>query len=344
MEWKILIDLNSRNRNFFKIHLAQDLRSSSLKIEFDGCNTDDLIRSETMKENQRMKTLTLLIAILVICTLSASGATFCVNPTGTGGCYRTIQLAINAAATKDTVSVMPGTYAENLTLNKNIVLYAQQGTPCATNIMPPTGTGVTFAAGSSGATMVGFTVEASAGTGVFSNAYVDTIGIYNCTVQNCMSKGVYFSAGGVRVQNCVIQSNLNWGIDIEGMNALVSGSIVVNNHSGLCALPGLYAYNCVYGNSLDYFNGPGVGDINLDPKLVDPANCDFHLQSISPCIDKGRPGISNFDCDGTFNDMGVYGGPNAYCGPGPVVTDLQLIPATIVKGETFKIQAKGATR
>jgi hypothetical protein len=42
--------------------------------------------------------------------------------------------------------------------------------------------------------------------------------------------------------------------------------------------------------------------------------------------------------------MGVYGGQNAYCGPGPVVTDLKLIPSPVVRGETFNIQAKGATR
>jgi len=71
---------------------------------------------------------------------------------------------------------------------------------------------------------------------------------------------------------------------------------------------------------------------------------DYHLKPGSPCIDKGRPGESCCDCDGTRNDMGIYGGPNAYCGPGPVVTDLQIVPPTVVKGETFKIQATGVTR
>src|SRR5687768_13114744 len=38
--------------------------------------------------------------------------------------YSTIQAAINAASTGDTISVRPGTYAENLTISKSVILTA----------------------------------------------------------------------------------------------------------------------------------------------------------------------------------------------------------------------------
>jgi len=38
---------------------------------------------------------------------------------------------------------------------------------------------------------------------------------------------------------------------------------------------------------------------------------DYHLQAGSPCIDAGQPGPEYYDPDGTRNDIGAYGGPNA---------------------------------
>lgn len=294
------------------------------------------------------KAILIIIVTLTWLLLSAGAsvaATLCVNPTGTGGCYSTINAAITAAATGDTVSVMPGTYVQNVTVNKSIVLYGQQGIPCATNILPDTGAGVTFAAGSSGATIEGFTVEASQADGIVSTANVTPIYIYNCVVQNCGWDGIEFWNGGLYVQNCVVQSNLQDGIYTQGGTHFVYNSIFVNNRRyGLENSGGAmyHEYNCLWGNT--YAFPLLTGEISLDPKFVDLVGCDLHLQSFSPCIDKGRPGLANLDCDGTLNDMGVYGGPYAYCGPGPVVTQLQLIPATVVKGETFQIQAKGAAR
>jgi parallel beta-helix repeat protein len=48
--------------------------------------------------------------------------TLCVNPGGTGGCYATIQLAVNAAAANDTINVAAGTYTEEVTIGKPLSL------------------------------------------------------------------------------------------------------------------------------------------------------------------------------------------------------------------------------
>jgi len=64
----------------------------------------------------------------------------------------------------------------------------------------------------------------------------------------------------------------------------------------------------------------GIENINTTPLFIDPdgpddilgnEDDDYHLQSWSPCIDAGDPDPQYNDPDGTRNDMGAYGGPEA---------------------------------
>jgi parallel beta-helix repeat protein len=70
----------------------------------------------------------LLAAFSTACSSGGSGSppppstTFCVNPGGTGGCYATIQSAVNAAAANDTINVAAGTYTEDVTIGKALSL------------------------------------------------------------------------------------------------------------------------------------------------------------------------------------------------------------------------------
>jgi hypothetical protein len=76
-------------------------------------------------------------------------------------------------------------------------------------------------------------------------------------------------------------------------------------------------------------NYPGVGNIDEDPKLCDPAKGDYHLVLGSPCIDAGDPN-SPPDPDGSRNDMGALPfdptwcpAPVAYCTPGTSASGCQ---------------------
>ena len=55
-----------------------------------------------------------------------AAAVECVDPGGAGGCYTTIQAAIDAAAVGDTINVNPGTYIERLTISQSVVLLGAQ--------------------------------------------------------------------------------------------------------------------------------------------------------------------------------------------------------------------------
>ena len=79
----------------------------------------------------------MLLAAVGVSALNAQGATLWVSPSAVGpapgiNChnagYATIQAAINAASAGDTVTVCPGTYVENITINKaNLTVSSTDG-------------------------------------------------------------------------------------------------------------------------------------------------------------------------------------------------------------------------
>ena len=107
--------------------------------------------------------------------------------------------------------------------------------------------------------------------------------------------------------------------DAIGLAASVTNSII-SNTGGSCLYshPNNLATTLVasYSNLYDCDGGPtsnatAAGTcIDADPLFVDPTNQDFHLQSISPCIDAGSP-HSAYDQEPQPNgcrvNMGAYG-------------------------------------
>ncbi len=179
-----------------------------------------------------------------------------------------------------------------------------------------------YISGDNGATVKNSYFSANEWPGVSIHGYSE-IEIYNSVFVEHIHSGIDAKGdSSLIVVNNIIQNN-NGGI-IFYDNSLINqlkNNIIVNNTS-TDQIAGLHAdesftgtidsldYNDVYNNSIDY-NGitKGSNDISSDPLYVSDSN--FHLQSSSPCIDRGDPSSEFNDLDGSRNDMGIYGGPYA---------------------------------
>ncbi|MBN1817945.1 MAG: right-handed parallel beta-helix repeat-containing protein [Sedimentisphaerales bacterium] len=127
----------------------------------------------------------------------------------------------------------------------------------------------------------------------------------------------------------------------------IMNNIIVDNTTGIFYYAyngeGQILYNDVWNNSFrNYHNNhtgstflplPGTGQISADP-LFDPEYPGFYyLTDVSPCKDTGNPAPSYNDPDGTRNDMGVWGGPEAggpttHPGSGFIFTTIGNIPTS----------------
>ena len=80
-----------------------------------------VLRTSAKKRVLLIRAKVVLSGLLIIAApLAASAATVCVNPAGTGGCFKTIALAVGASSANDTIEVGKGTYAEDVTILKSL--------------------------------------------------------------------------------------------------------------------------------------------------------------------------------------------------------------------------------
>ena len=127
--------------------------------------------------------------------------------------YATIQLAVNAAVTSDTVLVDDGTYDGFAFNNRDITVESVNG-PEATIIEQPGGTAINFnyySGNPSDSTVSGFTIQNS-DYGVFSN--LSTVNIENCIIDG-NAIGIYSQNGTgrpVTIDGCTISNSTDVGI------------------------------------------------------------------------------------------------------------------------------------
>jgi hypothetical protein len=167
----------------------------------------------------------------------------------------------------------------------------------------------------------------------------DGVQIKNSTVHD-MTGGNYMEVYGIKIDNSAnvkLTNNVIYDIDktyyygvAYGLNFTnctnldVRNTIIQKVHKGEDGTGGYYqtaygvyqsssTYTFEYNNVYDCENGsytngatPGSGCISSNSSFVN-AGTDFHLQTGSPCINTGDPGI--LDPDNSRSDMGCYGGP-----------------------------------
>ncbi|MFH1742834.1 MAG: right-handed parallel beta-helix repeat-containing protein, partial [bacterium] len=190
-------------------------------------------------------------------------------------------------------------------------------------------------------TLINCTITGNSGSGVYCENSSPML--TNCTITGNSGSGVYCVNSSPMLTNCTITRNTaRWfdgcGVYCVNSSPTLTNCTITGNTAGRGAR-GVYCgessptlTNCILWNpgveitqdrlssaviehSCIEHGYEGIGNIDMNPLFVDPANDDFHLQEGSPCIDAGNPDPSYNDAClppglGTERcDMGAYGGP-----------------------------------
>ena len=101
-----------------------------------------------------------------------------------------------------------------------------------------------------------------------------------------------------------------YGITVANGDFLVMKNSILKDSSNFDFIPGDITYSCIFEEDSDTLNFMGIGNINSDPKFIDPDNLDYHLELNSPCVDAASPNspYSNEpEPNGDRANMGAYG-------------------------------------
>jgi len=156
---------------------------------------------------------------------------------------------------------------------------------------------------------------------------------------SCWNDSAPIISGNIIVKNLL-------GIYVENVGR--ADLLTVNYNDVWCNASGNY-----YANDSGRFDPlPGwVGEISEDPLFRAEEREDFRLSPGSPCIDAGDPDPQYNDPDGSRNDIGAYGGPNAgWIGPDFVVLidtfskdptdDDFMLPDEFAPGDAIELKMK----
>jgi hypothetical protein len=141
----------------------------------------------------------LLLACLILCAVlpeAAAAKTLCVNSSGSDGCYKTIQSAVNAASNNDVIQVASGTYSEEVTIGKPLSLLGRDSQSTiidATNLAHGIFVDGYDHPGLNNVTIAGFTVENALFEGILIVSASDVTVRDNTIKNNDASPGVQFT-------------------------------------------------------------------------------------------------------------------------------------------------------
>ncbi|UCD49508.1 MAG: right-handed parallel beta-helix repeat-containing protein [Phycisphaerales bacterium] len=221
------------------------------------------------------------------------------NGLSPGTAFKTIQRAINAARSGDTILVWPGTYREDLNLN---------------------GKGITVQSAADAAVIVAENAYAFS----FYHAESSKSIVSNFVIQGGSEAAILCAQGASpTLRNLTIVNSVLGISAYDGADPYIVNCIFWNNSDGDLFNCEAY-FSCVEHDPPD----ASAGNISTDPQFADPDNGDFHLKSRygryvpdldtwtldpvqSPCIDGGDPDeyprVERMH-NGTRVNMGAYGG------------------------------------
>jgi len=308
-----------------------------------------------------------LIAVLAIVSLALTAGvsldqtTREVNQNDPLAPYQTINAAVEDSLPGDVILVHPGVYEESIVIS-GITLKALRG-PEVTVIQSPDGTGdgVTLT-GNQNVALVGFRIQ-----GFMRGVVVSTNGgstkVASCVAAGNSSDGLYLDQSvplSTKITNNIIADNGGNGMfavpaGTRSFTSIFNNVVARNGGCGVSTRPGgpdgvFGDYNCIFGNAggnFDWGDSAGQHTINTDP-LIDARTYYRFTSQSSPAVNAGHPSSFYDDPDGSQNDMGAYGGPEAanwWRDPfaGPTVEDVTIDPPQISPGGLVTIRATART-
>ncbi|MBC2695048.1 MAG: hypothetical protein HF982_07205 [Desulfobacteraceae bacterium] len=251
--------------------------------------------------------------------------------------YPTIQEAVNAASSGDTVHVEPGVYQISQTVVLKAGITLEGSGPCDTIIeavdipYEPSNYGALIRT-SSHTSITGFRFKNVAnGAAILccGSGYVTDIIISRNVITACLI-GIYldnpYATGEAWLINNTIVDSQNVGIHTNDWGIIhMFNNIVVGCNYGIYrynVTTWCWEYNDVLDNFFDWYlryQGPfqaPENNLSEDPLFKDENAGDYRLSSGSPCIDAGQPDPSYNDPDGSRNDIGAL--PCGACNQPPI--------------------------
>jgi parallel beta-helix repeat protein len=204
---------------------------------------------------------------LVASSMPAAASTLCVNPGGTQGCFKTITLAVAAAAPNDTVKVRPGTYTEDVVIGIPVSIIGagpEETTIDATGLSNGLFVDGFDHPGLNNVTVAGFTIKNALNEGVLVVSASDVTIRDNHIVDNDKNPGLLFTGAP---EGCPGQpafetdetGDCGGAIHLIGTShSIISGNLITGNADGILvsdetaeSLGNLVIHNTVKGNPLE---------------------------------------------------------------------------------------------
>jgi parallel beta-helix repeat protein len=252
--------------------------------------------------------------VLVLASSTVWSAERCVNPSGSGGCFSTIGAAVSAASAGDVVRVAPGTYREDVVIDKPLSLLGQRSettTIDASGLLNGVNVDGFNHPGLANVIVRGFTVRGANAQGILVTNATDVLVADNHVTGNdrsldavnlvCPPLPPYFQAGE--------GFDCGEGIHLSGVTySVVSGNLVEGNAGGILVSDdtGPNHDNLISGNVVQdnpYDCGITLASHHFALAPTDPA------VGVSRITVSGNTSLRNGLISGEGAGVGIFAGP-----------------------------------